>query len=147
METKVCKECGQSLPISNFSKNKATKDGLANYCKKCDKERRRKSSGGITQQGVKATLKMSDFDDNMLFAELRRRGYTGELRYSKSSKYIGMYTSYGWELTNLLQGQDEEYLLEVLTENYRRLRDVPDHLIVTLLEYRGYTGRLIKSEN
>lgn len=68
METKVCKECGQSLPISNFSKNKATKDGLANYCKKCDKERRRKSSGGITQQGVKATLKMSDFDDNMLFA-------------------------------------------------------------------------------
>lgn len=39
--------------------------------------------GGITQQGVKATLKMSDFDDTMLFAELRRRGYTGELRYSK----------------------------------------------------------------
>ena len=37
-----------------------------------------------------------------------------------------MYTSYGWELTNFLQGQDEEYLLEVLTENYRRLRDVPD---------------------
>ena len=65
----------------------------------------------------------------------------------QSSKYIGMYTSYGWELTNFLQGQDEEYLLEVLTENYRRLRDVPDHLIVTLLEYRGYTGRLIKSEN
>ena len=58
-----------------------------------------------------------------------------------------MYTSYGWELTNLLQGQDEEYLLEVLTENYRRLRDVPDHLIERLLEYRGYTGRLIKSEN
>ena len=58
-----------------------------------------------------------------------------------------MYTSYGWELTNLLQGQDEEYLLEVLTENYRRLRDVPDPLIVTVREYRGYTGRLIKSEN
>lgn len=38
-------------------------------------------------------------------------------------------------------------IIEVLTENYRRLRDVPDHLIVTLLEYRGYTGRLIKSEN
>ena len=56
METKVCKECGQSLPKSNFSKNKATKDGLANYCKKCDKERRRKSSGGITQQGKCLTL-------------------------------------------------------------------------------------------
>lgn len=44
---------------------------------------RENSSGGVTQQGVKATLKMSDFEDNMLFAELRRRGYTGELRYSK----------------------------------------------------------------
>ena len=83
METKVCKECGQSLPKSNFSKNKATKDGLANYCKKCDKERRRKSCVGKNKKVLKATLKMSDFDDNMLFAELRRRGYTGELRYSK----------------------------------------------------------------
>ena len=40
-------------------------------------------SGGITQQGIKATFKISDFTDDMLFAELRRRGFTGELRYSK----------------------------------------------------------------
>ena len=46
-------------------------------------EIRPKSCGGITQHVLNATLKMSDFDDNMLFAELRRRGYTGELRYSK----------------------------------------------------------------
>lgn len=55
-----------------------------------------------------------------------------------------MYTSYGWELTNLLQGQDEEYLLEVLTENYRRLRDVPDHLIVTLLEKSTKMGEICR---
>lgn len=35
------------------------------------------------QQGSKATLTLADFEDNMLFAELRRRGYTGELRFSK----------------------------------------------------------------
>lgn len=35
------------------------------------------------QQGSKATLTLADFEDNQLFAELRRRGYTGELRYSK----------------------------------------------------------------
>lgn len=58
-----------------------------------------------------------------------------------------MYASYGWELDDILQGQDEELLLEALTENYRSLREVPDNLIVTLLEYRGYTGKLIKSEN
>jgi len=58
-----------------------------------------------------------------------------------------MYTSHGWELDNLLQGQNEEYLLEILTENYKRLRDVPDNLIMTLLEYRGYTGKLVQVEN
>ena len=35
------------------------------------------------QQGVKAILSLADFEDNQLFAELRRRGYTGELRFSK----------------------------------------------------------------
>ena len=54
-----------------------------------------------------------------------------------------MYTSHGWELDNLLQGQNEEYLLEILTENYKRLRDVPDNLIMTLLEYRGYPYALL----
>lgn len=35
------------------------------------------------QQGNKATLSLADFTDENLFAELRRRGYNGELRYSK----------------------------------------------------------------
>ena len=37
----------------------------------------------IPQQGVKATLTLADFNDDQLFAELRRRGFSGELRYSK----------------------------------------------------------------
>lgn len=37
----------------------------------------------IPQQGQKATLSLADFSDENLFAELRRRGYNGELRYSK----------------------------------------------------------------
>lgn len=83
METKKCKACGKELPLSEFGKNKSIKDGHDNKCKSCRRKLRENSSGGVTQQGVKATLKMSDFEDNMLFAELRRRGYTGELRYSK----------------------------------------------------------------
>lgn len=35
------------------------------------------------QQGVKATLTLADFHDDQLFAELRRRGFSGELRFSK----------------------------------------------------------------
>ena len=37
----------------------------------------------IPQPGNKAILSLSDFTDENLFAELRRRGYNGELRYSK----------------------------------------------------------------
>lgn len=51
---------------------------------------RAKSSGSnvrpddyTPQQGVKAKLSLADFEDNMLFAEMRRRGYSGELRYIK----------------------------------------------------------------
>ncbi len=35
------------------------------------------------QPGNKAILSLADFTDDNLFAELRRRGYNGELRFSK----------------------------------------------------------------
>lgn len=35
------------------------------------------------RQGCKATFTLADFTDDNLFDELRRRGYNGELRYSK----------------------------------------------------------------
>ena len=35
------------------------------------------------QQGSKAIFTLADIEDNLLFAELRRRNYTGELRFSK----------------------------------------------------------------
>lgn len=37
----------------------------------------------IPQPGNKATFTLADFSDENIFAELRRRGYNGELRYSK----------------------------------------------------------------
>ena len=37
--TKVCSKCKRELPISEFSKNKATKDGLFCSCKKCESRR------------------------------------------------------------------------------------------------------------
>lgn len=38
METKVCSKCNQIKTISEFTKNKAKKDGYNNYCKDCNKE-------------------------------------------------------------------------------------------------------------
>lgn len=35
------------------------------------------------QQGNKASFTLADFTDENLFGELRRRGYNGELRFTK----------------------------------------------------------------
>ena len=37
METKRCNSCKQDLPVSEFWKNRASKDGLQAYCKTCNK--------------------------------------------------------------------------------------------------------------
>ena len=36
--TKVCAKCGRELPLSEFSKQKKSKDGLIPWCKSCLKE-------------------------------------------------------------------------------------------------------------
>lgn len=36
--TKICSKCKKELPISEFGKNKATKDGFICSCKKCSKQ-------------------------------------------------------------------------------------------------------------
>lgn len=37
--TKVCSKCKRELPISEFNKNKNSKDGLYSYCRQCASER------------------------------------------------------------------------------------------------------------
>ena len=87
MELKKCSICGRELPITNYLTSRVNPDGLSLKCKECTRkqsmQRTIARANKITQQGFKATLKISDFDDNMLIAELRRRGFTGEITYSK----------------------------------------------------------------
>lgn len=42
METKKCINCGRELPLSDFHKNKNSKDGLRNICKECANAHARK---------------------------------------------------------------------------------------------------------
>lgn len=47
--SKLCRACGDTKALTEFSVNKATRDGLMNICKPCDNERRaarRKMKGG-----------------------------------------------------------------------------------------------------
>lgn len=41
METKECLRCDRRLPVSEFSVNRARKDGLQGYCRECMKTYRR----------------------------------------------------------------------------------------------------------
>lgn len=43
METKVCKVCGQELPLSEFKKSPFTTNGIAT-CKKCVSEKIKKQN-------------------------------------------------------------------------------------------------------
>lgn len=98
-KTKVCKRCGQELPVEYFSKNKATKDGLQLYCKDCQKEtvrlsRERNAKNLLKAHGVveeadgreetwekksEARATLDVLPDSELLAELRRRGYAGKI--------------------------------------------------------------------
>lgn len=102
-KTKVCKRCGQELPVEYFGKNRATKDGLQLYCKDCQKEtvrlRRERDKENLLKmkQGEidneiekdhrediwenksEARACLAVLPDSELLAELRRRGYAGKI--------------------------------------------------------------------
>ena len=102
-KTKICKKCGQELPIEYFGKNRATKDGLQIYCKDCQKaqvyqsrERNKENlikmakgedgngvekdqREGIWERKSEARACLDVLPDSELLAELRRRGYIGKV--------------------------------------------------------------------
>lgn len=80
IETRVCRECGKELPITDFYKT-GIGDKRMHTCKRCVQDRRRKTKDAKENAPY---INMSKFDDELLFAELRKRGYTGELQLSKT---------------------------------------------------------------
>lgn len=80
-ETKVCTKCGKQLPLSEFSKNNKSRDGLQWRCKSCQSEenrmRTRLSKGGFVNP------ELAQFTPRQLIEELRNRGYKGTLTYTQ----------------------------------------------------------------
>ena len=89
-ETKICKVCGKELPISEFSRNGF---GVLSTCKSCVNEA--KTKGRAAKKRVRdfeaeidqaKKMRLADFTPRDLLAELRRRGYDGELYYPEIIK-------------------------------------------------------------
>ena len=81
METKVCSRCKRELPVSGFYTSKRSKDGLQSYCKDCTKQVQAARSGRADKDSP-----LVAFTPRELIAELRRRGYRGELRFENVIK-------------------------------------------------------------
>lgn len=84
-QVKKCSKCGRELPVSEFYANKTNKDGYQSYCKECAAAaNKQRKSGGVAK--VYLNEKLKDFTPRELIAELRTRGYTGELTYVQKIK-------------------------------------------------------------
>lgn len=89
METKVCKKCGETLPLSMFVKRGY---GYETYCRNCSHERalkRKQKKQDAKEVEIKKQvldaqkMRLEQFDSRDLLLELKRRGYKGHFTYTK----------------------------------------------------------------
>jgi hypothetical protein len=104
METKVCKKCGQELPLSNFVKDKRMQGGYKNTCKSCFNKHQREYMAKVKQENkpqikdapaIEPSIEKELNENNLalipsrlLISELRRRGYRGELELVTIQKVV-----------------------------------------------------------
>lgn len=81
--TKVCNKCGQEKPITEFQKSKSCTDGHIGQCNACVNERTRERRRLKAVTPPDADNPLSAYQPRELIAELRRRGYMGELKYTQ----------------------------------------------------------------
>lgn len=91
-KTKLCPKCKRTLPYNLFWKNSSAPDGLYSYCKECcsiikKKRREEKKLGqGGNLKKIYSDAELARFTPRQLIAELRTRGYSGELKYTQIIK-------------------------------------------------------------
>lgn len=88
METKICKTCGNELPIEKFRLTRHGRVGVCNGCEVAKRMQTRKrhhedESMDIDRRINEAKMmNLSQFTPRELMEELARRGYDGKLRYT-----------------------------------------------------------------
>lgn len=83
---KKCSKCGRELPASEFWKNASTEDGLQTIAKSAvmfmPKTVRKLRGGGLKK--IYSNPELARFSPRELIAELKARGYTGELKFTQT---------------------------------------------------------------
>ena len=86
VKTKKCSRCGIEKPLSEFHKKARSNDGFQEICKGCMKEYNSKryfERKESTLNKVFHNPDLAKFQPRELIAELRARGYRGELSYTQ----------------------------------------------------------------
>jgi len=97
IKTKKCRKCGRELPVSEFNKSVRENDGLQYYCRECQsemvrvsyqkrqlkKQLEKQSANDKVLHKVYSNPDLASFQPRELIAELRARGYSGELSYTQ----------------------------------------------------------------
>ena len=76
---KECSHCHRTLPVTEFYKKSGTPDGLQYVCKECTSEINK--AARLSKKAFGGNPELSRFTPRQLMAELKARGYTGELKY------------------------------------------------------------------
>lgn len=82
METKVCKVCGQELPLSEFRNSPFTVNGIAT-CNKCVSDKIKKTKL-FNRTKSDSDNELAKFTPRELIGELRSRGYKGKLYVTRT---------------------------------------------------------------
>lgn len=88
MKTKVCAKCKRELPVTEFHRNKATKDGLQSHCKECAKHYDANKKQQKKLLPVYTNPELSKFQPRDLLAELKARGYEWEKMYAPRQEVL-----------------------------------------------------------
>ena len=88
METKTCTTCHRTLPVTEFHKNKAMKDGYSIYCKECYNKRRNeqraqaRSQKAVEKKQVEETRADQSWTVDSLREKLERLGARVLINYT-----------------------------------------------------------------
>ena len=79
VETRVCIECGERLPLDQFRKYRS--GSYCHVCRRCSAKKYRET---LSKKNHDPYIDMGKFPDSVLFEELKKRGFTGSLDFHKT---------------------------------------------------------------